>query len=269
MSEEDRLILRKQTAATTEIADRISGQVFFIPTNALAPSLRSFANLPSISADGKIGLVIRHPVPQLDKIMASFYGRAETKQQLARIRQRNKKFPDGRWQHRVLLGSTNVAIGIRFDLAAPGTTVFACHAKAPFFLGAFGFMVNGLDEEEARLFTLWANSTMFLAQALRFATTTRGSWCKFEKSAVDKVLFPTFARISADNYKRVSSLFDEVAGKAWPSLLDQLRTESPRTAVDQGLLEILGFSASQATEMGRNLRAGVLTTIEGLLASME
>lgn len=265
----DRLVYDSVLQDQVRFRDRVTGAVFQFPRAALAPALRTFAYLPSIDISRDSDFVVRDPIPALETLMESMYGRKDAATYLKRIRERTSRYKGGRWPYRVQEGSARVCLGIRFNLAAPGTTVLACRSDSPLFLASFGFMVKGLSDREEKLFCLWVNSTLFLIQGLGDVTVTQGTYAKFEKSFVDKVLFPDFDRLGPEDWNLVEELWSKAAGQPCPSLKEQLVDPTVRSALDDGMLSLLGLmDATERNRFGSTLRAAALGPIVIMEASM-
>ena len=266
----DRLVYHGGDDARVIFRDIVGGRLYTFPTKAVAPAIRRFSYLTSFHVHGQTDFVVVRPGKPLEEAMKAFYGDEQANTFLSRIRKRTKKDTGGRWRSRVSQGSTRLSFGRRFDLAAPGTRVFACRNDDPFFLACDGFMVKGLSPREEKLFTLWMNSTLFLTMQLARLAITRGTWVKFEKSFVDRTPFPDFDRLTEENWTAVERLYDNLKDAEWKSLIEQLETdEESRARLDDGLLKLMGIDDGDERKRIRDvLRSGVLCVVETLRKSM-
>jgi hypothetical protein len=268
-NENDRLVFDRDQETFHVFRDLVTGGEYRFPKSQVATALRRFSFLTSFHVEGQTDFVIVTPGPELEEVMRAFYAPKDAELHLRRIRQKAKGFVGGRWVHRVLQGSARLNMGIRFNLAAPGTTMLACRDDSPVFLAGYGFMIKGLSEREEKLFCLWVNSSLFLTQALERMTPTQGTWCVIQKSFVDKIVFPDFEKLSESDWKTVERTYDELSIRVWPSLMNQLKGDRSRVELDSAMLELVGISSkSDQIGDGAKLRSGILDSLEALRGTM-
>lgn len=267
-SENDRLVLDSADSLVVRARDRKTGTVYSFPSKNVVPALRRFGYITSLDSGPESDFAVASVDAELERAMADLYNPPEARVHLQRIRQTGVEYKGGRWAQRIVDGSSRLNVGIRFDPAVSGTTVLACRSDRPTFLAGYGFMVRGLTVREEKLFCLWANSTLYLIQALNRMTPTRGSYLKFEMSAIEQVVFPDFDKLSEDDWRFVEGLYDRATSLKWPSITLQLRGDPIKILVDEGMLELLGVGKEQRAETASALRSGALATIEALAATM-
>ena len=267
-SENDRLVLDRVEGGAVFARDRVSGTTYSFPVETTVPALRRFGYITSLDSSGESDFAVSDPGPELERAMNDLYPPERARILLKRINAAGKGLKGGRWAQRIRDGSSRLNVGIRFDPAVSGTTVFACRDDRPTFLAGYGFMVKGLTIREEKLFCLWANSSLYLVQALNRMTPTRGSYLKFEMSAVEKIMFPDFDRLSEEQWTRVEELYLQAAGLRWPSVVNQLKGDPSKVLVDNGMLELLGVEPRDQSVLGATLRGGALATIQALAGSM-
>ncbi|MHB1516573.1 MAG: hypothetical protein ACYCVY_12930, partial [Acidiferrobacteraceae bacterium] len=108
-------------------------------------------------------------------------------------------------------------------------------------------------------------SEPFKAKRNKQFTTTRGTWMKLEKSAVDRLLFPDPDKLSDEDWKKVEKAWESAASSEWPALIDQLKNGSPRAKVDESFMDLLGSPKERAA----TIRNGTLAVLESLQTAMK
>jgi len=243
----DRLVFNSESSGRITLKDRVYGTEFTLGKNEVQPALRRFTGLDNFDITNKYDFVVNSRGESLRSILGAFYAEKDVKRFLANINKRSKKFIGGRWAFRVKQGSTRVAFAGRLDLAASGTTVIAARAEVPFFLAAYGYMIQGLDTRSEKLVTLWMNSSLAIFDILCRLTLTRGSWARIESYVVDDIPIPNPIALSESQWQRIERLYDKLKKLAWPSLVNQLggdvlqaKVFGGRSKLDEELLDIVG-----------------------------
>jgi hypothetical protein len=102
--------------------------------------------------------------------------------------------------------------------------------------------IREVEGEQAKILTLWLNSTLSLLQTLILRTETRGAWMKVHDYMLGEILVPDFDKLSRSELKHLMKVFETVKDVKFPSILDQLRSRYPsRKLIDAAWLKVLGY----------------------------
>jgi len=159
-------------------------------------------------------------------------------------------------------------ISRRFNLSAKGTHLLAFYSDEP-TTGQNLWSLKGVDKDEARIFTLWFNSTPNLLQTYLRRVETEGAWMEINKGMIyDFSLFDP-SSLNEKEKNQLQELFREVENTEFPSITDQLRNRfEGRVRIDKAFLEIFGFEDSEIKEILDYLYSALANEIEQLKTLM-
>ncbi len=269
IKENDRLLFSREEGDHIFFRDSVTGSEFQFSKINVRPALRRFSFLRNPDLRHPIDFVFTDDHATLEKLMNTFYTIDEAKTFLRRVRNGYRKGSGKSWSRILDDSSSTLMYGRRFDLAAPGTTVLFARSTQPVFLACDGFMIDGFEDREEKLLTLWGNSTVFLILILSRITITRGSWIKMEKSAVDSIPFPDTTKLTEEDWDKVGILYEELSNTELPSLIDQLGECEIRSKIDDFVVELLGLTGDEKRPFAAQLRGGALSAILLLRDSMQ
>jgi len=173
------------------------------------------------------------------------------------------------WKKYVRSRFGNFLISRRFDLSAKGTCFLAYHSTDP-TTGQNLWSLKGVSEEEARILSLWFNSTPNLLQVYLQRMETRGTWMEINDGMINDFLLLDIHSLKKDERGNLLNLFDQMKNTEFPSILDQLKTEfAPRKKLDTTLLRIMGYSGNDADQLLDYLYPALAEEIEKLKTLME
>lgn len=263
----ERLVKFRREGEDAVLQDRIGFKEYRFPEPHVGPAIRSFSYLSGPDVTENSDQVIHTISDSVEGALTAFYGAKEAKKYISRLRQKKKQWAGGRWSALVRRGMAKVSIAGRLNIAAPGTTVFACRSNQPFLLAAYGFVARGFrSDREEKLFVLWINSTLSLLALLDRMTITEATWVRLEQYVLSYLPTPDFSALSEEQWQRVDALYREVCSDDWPSILQQLKGNSLRSRLDEGLLMLCGLTEGEAKGTASQMQAGARAAIE-LLAS--
>jgi len=268
--EADRLVYEGETPTHIKLRDVIGETTFSFPKSAISHALRRFTYIRKMDLSATPDFCISSPVAVLDKVMERMYGARDAKKYLRRVKERSTRYPGGRWSSRLAASSGQICLMRRLDLAAPNTFVLCVWDEKDLFPACEGYAVRRVADESAKLLTMWYNSTPFIVQMLSHATLTRGTWLKLEEFAVDLLPIPDFTKLSDEDKKMISQIFEKANQMEWPCLLDQLRNGfEGRRIIDDLMFQLVGIaSLEERARLQEKLRLGVYTAIETLRRTM-
>lgn len=155
-------------------------------------------------------------------------------------------------------------IARKFNISAPGTKVICFYSDTATF-GIDVWNVSGLNEDDAKIFALWFNSTPCLLQLFMGRTETEGPWMKLNQSQIINSLMPDITELSQAEKKSLVELFDSISMEELPSITEQLRTRNrTRLAIDKGILKLMGYSVTEIETILDKLYTGLGDEIQKL-----
>jgi ferredoxin-type protein NapH len=148
------------------------------------------------------------------------------------------------WKNKVEERTTNFLIARRFVLSASDLSALAFYSDNP-IVGVDMWSIKGLSNEEAKLQTLWFNSTPNLLQA--YMLRTFDAWMKIHDYPLDEFNFLNTKDLSQIQRRELMNLFREIGAAELPSILTQLEHKHPlRLRLDIAILKILGYGEAEA-----------------------
>jgi hypothetical protein len=130
--------------------------------------------------------------------------------------------------------------------------------------------VKGFSDDDAKIFTLWFNSTLSLLQMLVHRTETRGAWMKLHEYQIRGSVMLNPKTLTPEEKQDMLNIFDRVKKQEFPSILEQLRTKfPPRVEIDKAILSILGFSDNEINCILEYLYPALANEIEQLKTLMQ
>ena len=208
----------------------VSGLLVKIPKGALLPALRTISNNKFIDASKETDFVV----------VRDFRGSEDF---FIGARQRYRAILST-WERYVNERVGNLLILRRFPINAPGTIHLCYYASQP-IAGPGMTWVATLSEKDAKILTLWFNSSIHLAQILK--ERIEDVWLDIHKYILADMLVLDITCLTKQEKETLLRLFDEVKDVPFPSLIEQI-TEGfeLRKKIDKTLLEILGFDDQES-----------------------
>ncbi|MFQ6086460.1 MAG: class I SAM-dependent DNA methyltransferase [Candidatus Bathyarchaeia archaeon] len=174
-----------------------------------------------------------------------------------------------RWRNYVRRRLANLLISRRFDISAKGTTLIAFYSSTP-MVGVDMWSIKGITDGNAKILTIWFNSTLNLLATLVYRTETRGAWMKLHEYAMKETSILNPDVLSQNDRKTLLDLFDDIKSESFPSLLQQLTDRFPlRVKIDKAVLKILGFGDDKIDRILDYLYPALAKEIEQLKTLMQ
>jgi hypothetical protein len=140
--------------------------------------------------------------------------------------------------HLIVPGRNNVNLG------SENTHLLAFVAKKPMATPWTFWSIQTRSLEDARLLSLWMNSSLHLAQLLLNRVEVGGTWGGWPKEVLDKMLVMDPLRLSADTREYLDRVYREWCTEPFPSLIEQLRSSfAGRTAIDEAIARVIAPTA--------------------------
>jgi ferredoxin-type protein NapH len=207
--------------------DRILNEEVEIPVSSVGYGLRSSSGIKTIDVSNREDFIV-----------------------LSKFRDANKVCPGitdktlKSWKHKVEEKATNFLIARRFALLTSGFRALAFYADNP-IVGVDMWSIKGLSNEEAKLQTLWFNSTPNLLQVYMLGTLD--TWMEIHEQALREFNFLNTEKLSETQRVKLINLFREIGAAELPNILTQLEDKNPlRRRLDITILKILGYDEAEA-----------------------
>ena len=244
---EDRRILAR---------NRFTNETIEIDSKKLCYGVRRASGMNTINLSDSQDFVVVEPFQGIERFLPS-------------KSVQNFKKHSGKWKQYVESRFGRFLVSRRFNLSAVGTHFLAYYSKTP-TTGQNLWSLKGANDDEARILSLWFNSTLNLLQVYLNRVETEGAWMEINGGMLNDFLLLNIGSLDKSEKKRLLSLFEKTGKIEAPSLLDQLKTKfSPRKEMDTALLQLLGYSSKEADQLLDYLYPALADEIEKLKTMME
>jgi len=204
-----------------------------VPLNALGRGLRRLSYVETIDVTDSADYLV----------LSWFDGIEDLARPLLTLRDLTQLKPEiiEMWKQKFDKRKCYVILGRRFDISAPGTSLIAFCSENP-IVGVDAWSIKGVNGDDAKILTLWLNSTLNILQILTLRTETRGAWMKIHDYMLSEILVPNPKKLSLEDRKKLLNIFKRVKNTHFPSILKQLKDKHhARKLIDKAWLEILGY----------------------------
>jgi hypothetical protein len=160
-------------------------------------------------------------------------------------------------------------ISRRFDFSAIGTHFLAFYSDEP-TTGQNLWSIKKINQDQAKILTLWFNSTPNLLQIYLQRIETRGAWMEINDAMINDFLLLDIALLRKNEQQLLLDLFEKMKNIEFPSILEQLKTKfTPRKELDIILLQLIGYSTKESNDFLDYLYPALAEEIEKLKTMME
>jgi hypothetical protein len=244
---EDRKILAR---------NRFTNETVEIGRRSLFNGIRRASGMNTIDLSDSQDFVVIEPFQEMEKVLPS------------KSVQNFQKHWEG-WQRYVKSRFGNFLISRRFNLSANGTHFLAYYSKEP-TTGQNLWSLKGVNDEEAKILSVWFNSTLNLLQVYLKRVETEGAWMEINDGMINDFMLLDIGSLNKNEKKHLLGLFEKIGKTESPSILDQLKTKfAPRKEIDTMLLQFLGYSDKEALQLVDYLYPALANEIEKLKVLME
>jgi hypothetical protein len=246
----DEWVVKEANEKVLIAQNRFTNEEISIPIDVLARGLRRASRTDKINITN-----------DLDYILISDFDNAQ------RII-KDVKILNG-WKDYVRQRLANVLLSRRLDISAVGTKAIAFYSSIP-MVGAHMWSIKGTNEENAKLLTLWLNSTLNLLSMLLYRTETRGAWMVIHSYAMGTYLVLNPEKLTEDERKILLNTFEKIQDISFPCVLEQLRGRFwARVEIDRAILKVLGFNEQETNQILDYLYPALTREIEQLKTLMQ
>lgn len=225
----DSWLIKKQKKNFLVANNRFTKENVNIPLKALAFGVRRASGVDSIDVSNSFDYIVVKDFKGMDRFFSENLGE--------RFKKSSK-----RWEEYIISRQANFLINRRFDISARNTNVLACYTSGP-ATGMNLWSVKGFAADDAKILTLWFNSTLNMLQILMERIEARGAWLTLHEYGIEELKILDPSKLKQQDKQRLLELFKVVKADRLPSLLEQLKKgHAVRKSIDRALLEILGYS---------------------------
>lgn len=226
-----------------------------IPLGCLKKALRRFSYIDTIDiSENSDYLILRW----FDKIKEMARYLLSSKE----LNALNPKIIDS-WKRKFERKNAHLLLARRLYLSSPGTCLISFYAKSP-TLGIDLWSLRDIDQKEAKMLSLWLNSSLNILQLLYMGVACEGPWMKLHNYMFDRLLVPNPRKLTKEEWKKLLKLFEETKSVSLPSISEQLSKRiRVRKMIDKAFLGILGFRDTTDNFIN-NLYASILNEIEAI-----
>ena len=230
LKEQDEWYLQGTEGDLILAKNRINGLQVMIPKRNVVPSLRRFSGLGRIDVSNELDYLIKNEFERL-----SYFITGIEKSDLAK------------WERDLETKKTHIAIVGRFDISASGTKSLAYYSESEFTPSQMFWLIKGMTDEDAKIFTLFWNSSINALQVLSNKKETRGAYIQILAYSFKDFLSLDPSLISRDDKVKLIKCFNEVSKEDMPSVLKRYDGMDERQLkIDRVVFEALGINYDQS-----------------------
>jgi len=253
----DLWVVKDKNEVTITTENLIDHGLVQIPKKSLVFGLRRFSGISSIDLSNKLDYIVVDKFPSIE----TFFQSRDIKKILSDL---------PKWKKYVSHRMAKLLIADRFDMSASGTKLLAWYTSMPMAGYSLVLNVTGLKDEDAKMFTIWFNSTINVLQIFLGRIETRGAWMAFRQYVMSSFFVLNPSSLTKSQKQKILKTFEDIKDAEFPSLLKQLRLSHPvRQRIDKLILEIIGFEKTEIEEILHLLYPVLANEIEKLKTLME
>jgi len=236
LKKHDFWFVKRKTKRKLIVENRFSHLTFGIPIRCVAPNIRRYAGLEHFDINNETDYVIIKPFDELEHFIQSSNIEMNERREAVRV------VKNGEWELFVENHSSKLALIYRFRITGAGVHNLAFYSNKKMFFGGSFWMIEVDDEAQAKLLTLWLNSTLNLFQLFVERKETEGGWMWIDNYVMREFTMLDFSKLSEQEISTLLTIFEKLGKISAPSLLEQIKTRnSVRMEVDRALLRLLGM----------------------------
>lgn len=275
----DKWVVKDVNKKTIRVEHYYTKDVIEIPTKVVLPGFRRMAYMTRIDVSDLKEYVLVDRFHSTDLFLS-----------LTDI----KKVDFNSWKKYIIDKTSNICVAARFRITAPGTCVLSYYSKVGrAWSRAATSSIGGLKDSDAKIISIWLNSTFNVLQMLIERKETEGAWMEINKFILKKMKVLNPITLSDVQKKKLLNVFDEVSKVEFPTLWKQLAMNgkrkyftkeefkklaedfeglenilgqgfAPRKMIDETILEIMGVLKSKQREIMDKLYSGILKELSVL-----
>jgi len=173
-----------------------------------------------------------------------------------------------RWREYVEDRLGTLLIQRRIVLPVPGLIHLCYYSSQPIGGPGMTWVISGVSDEDAKILTLWMNSTVHLAQVL--VNKIEDVWINVHAYVLQDYLVLDPRLLDGKEKRKLIELFDSIASLEFPPLEEQIEKRfQHRVEIDEAILACLGYSEEDAHNYLEALYDGLVEEFRKLKELME
>jgi len=241
IKKEDLWILNEIHENYIIVKNKINGKTIKIDKKFLISSLRRHSNINYIDITNKNDYLITENFDKIDnyldddKILKKFINNLDI------------------WKNYIKTRKGNIFIIRKYDISAKGTSLLCFYSETPTVPGEF-WIINPLTIEDAKILSLWLNSTPNLIQLLINRTEQRGAWMKNDIKTLKENYILNPNSLNNEEKNEILNIFEQVANKKFQSILRQFELKDVnRMLIDKCIFKILNYNENEIEQIINNI----------------
>jgi len=255
LKKHDQWIVSSITDKQVIAENKFTHETIKMPRKVLLYALRRLSGVKTLDISDSLDLMVIEPFEGCDKL---FEGKANLNNSLSL------------WSRYVKSRETKLVFIRRFNLSAPRTILFAHYSSHPFAASKMMYCFKYITESDAKILTLWLNSTFNILQVFLDRIETEGAFISLSKySLLDSYILNPL-KLSKEQKDAIFSLNDKIKNVEFPSLLKQLKGKFPaRVEIDKLMLKVLSLGDDEINHILDHLYPALAKEIEQLKTLMQ
>jgi tRNA1(Val) A37 N6-methylase TrmN6 len=252
----DQWFVRESTEKELVAKNRFTNEEIIIDKRKLCHGIRRASGMKTLDVSTRQDYIVIEPFDGVDKLFSP-------------KSLRNFKKHAKMWKGYVESRFGRFLISRRFNLSAKRTHLLAFYSQEP-TTGQNLWSLKEVDNDEAKVLTLWFNSTLNLLQVYLGRMETEGAWMEINDAMINDFFVLAVDRLARNQKRQLIGLFNKMKDIEFPSILEQLKTRfTPRRELDIALLQVMGFSSEEAPHLLESLYPALASEIQRLRTIME
>ena len=225
---------KKKAKRKLIVENRFSHVTFDVPIKCVTPNIRRYAGLEHFDISDETDYVIIRPFDKLENFLEASNIEMDERKEAAKL------VKNGKWEQFVESHSSKLALIYRARITGIGTHNLAFYSNKKMFFGGSFWMIKVSDEAQAKLLTLWLNSTLNLFQLFVERKETEGGWMWIDGYVIREFAMLDFSKLSEQEISALLMVFKKLGKISVPSLREQIeKGDGVRREVDKALLRLL------------------------------
>jgi len=234
LKKHDFWFVKEKTKRKLVVENRFSHVTFSIPIESVAPNIRRYAGLREFDISAETDYIVLKPFDELKQFLQASDIEVDERKEAAKL------VKNGEWEKFVNSHSSKLALIYRARITGVSTHNLAFYSDEKMFFGGSFWMVEVDDEAQAKLLSLWLNSTLSLFQLFIERKETEGGWIWIDDYVMREFAMLDFSKLSKQEIATLLAVFGKFGKTPVLSLLEQLEAgNGVRREVDRVLLRLL------------------------------
>lgn len=281
LKKKDVWIYKKKIKDAITVYHRIMKNEFEIPTDLILPNLRRISGRDKINVSKLEEYILTDPFDEI----GSFLNMIE-----------ESEIPLD-WKRYLLKRRSHLCFVSRFDMGSPNTHHLGYYSDVERVFPGTTWVFKDLTKDEAKIVSLWANSSFHILQVLVNRIPTRGTWMEFTGYLLDELKILDPKNLNKKEKEDLLKVFNDISKQEFPSIVEQLAMNinikyidekeinalektysvirgkigigfSPMREIDTAILGVLGFEREKINNILDRLYISLLREIKILTDMM-